>query len=116
MLISTNSPPGSPAIQSSYPAKLFGISGSLFHIALICNLHKISTGSILLALDGLEALNAASGSFPLHPKFSAFDLITDICHCIATLPIDVKWQWVQEHQDSLGVDNLDLLACLNIQA
>ena len=65
----------------------------------VCNKYDITTGSITFALDGKEALSKASSLWPLLSTDPDFDLLSDIRSKLRSLPVQVKWQWIEGHQD-----------------
>jgi hypothetical protein len=113
-ITTVNAVPGNPNEQSAYRSKLAGISGSLAITAAVCCIHDINEGSITLGLDGRQALLAAAGDWPLNPARPNFDLITDIRAKVKSLPVSVKWKWVEGHQDDDQSSHLDEWAKANI--
>ncbi len=51
--------PGNPQDQSAYRSELFGIWGMVASIYQLTTEHKISSGQVLVACDGLSALKKA---------------------------------------------------------
>jgi hypothetical protein len=64
--IGDNVVPGNPHEQSSYRSELAG--GVLALVSTVCKKYDITDGSILLALDGEQALLKASSTWPLSPQ------------------------------------------------
>jgi hypothetical protein len=88
--IGNNVVSGNPAEQSSYQSELAGILGTLAVVAATCRRYDITDGSILVALDGEQALLKASSSWPLSPTDTDFDLLCDIRAKIHNLPIRLQ--------------------------
>jgi hypothetical protein len=77
-ILGNNIVPSNPEKQSSYRSELAGISGVLAILSAVCKKYDIHKGSILLALDGKQALLKASSTWPLSPTDMDFDLLCDI--------------------------------------
>ena len=88
--LGVNAVPGNNHEQSSYRSELAGISGSLAIISAVCDKYDITSGAITIALDGEQAMLAASSTWPLSPQDTDFDLITDIRAKIVRCPIAFK--------------------------
>jgi hypothetical protein len=115
--IGDNVVPGNPHEQSSYRSELAGISGVLALVSAVCKKYDITDGSILLALDGEQALLKASSTWPLSPQDTDFDLLCDIRRKILKLPVTIKWQWIEGHQDDhVSFSKLSGLAQDNVSA
>jgi hypothetical protein len=115
-MVGVNAIPGNCNEQSAYRSELAGILGSIAITAAICQLHDIQDGSITFGLDGIQALRAAAGNWPLNPEPPDFDLITDIRAKLKRLPIWVHWKWAEGHQDYDHSSVLDEWAHANIMA
>ena len=74
-VVGVNAVPRDPSYQSSYRSELAGIAASTTTVEMLCQVHNITEGSMLIALDGERAV-----SQPWDPKPSApdFDLINSI--------------------------------------
>jgi hypothetical protein len=114
-IYAVNHVPGEPQQQSSYRSELAGIGCILTLLQAICSSHSITTGGVTIGLDGLQALKASSGRWPLHPAKPDFDMLSVIRHKLQVLPITVSWRWIEGHQDDRH-DTLDRWARLNIKA
>lgn len=115
--IGDNVVPGNPCEQSSYRSELAGISGVLAVVLAICKKYDITQGCITMALDGEQAMLKARSVWPLSPTDTDFDLLTDIRSKVSKLPVSIKWQWIQGHQDrDTPFHALSGLAQDNVQA
>jgi hypothetical protein len=115
--VGDNVVPGNPQEQSSYRSELAGISGILAIINAVCKKFDIQAGSVLIALDGEQALLQASSTRPLSPQATDFDLLSDIRAKIRKLPITLQWQWIAGHQDRhTSFHELSCLAQDNVSA
>jgi hypothetical protein len=96
-----NTVPGNANEQSSFRSELAGISGVIAILSAVCNKHKITSGSIKIALDGQQAMIKVSSPYPPSPTDPDYDLITDIRKKLTKLPITTTLQWIEGHQDKL---------------
>ena len=94
--------PGTPEDQSAYRSELAGVGGILASTAIIIQKYNITSGAITIALDGESALDQAESEKPLRISQPDFDLLQDIRARIKSLPISVKWRWVEGHQEEKG--------------
>jgi hypothetical protein len=109
--------PNNPHQQSSYRSKLAGNSGLLALVSAVCRKYDITDGSILLALDGEQALLKASSTWPLSLQDTDFNLLCDIQRKVSKLPVTIKWQWIEGHQDDhVSFSKLSGLAQHNVNA
>ncbi len=116
-IIGVNAVPGSPSEQSAYRSELAGVSGILLALKILCKKFDITSGSVEIGLDGQQALEAASGNWPLKVHQPDFDLLKDIRAKVKLLPVAITWHWIRGHQDDHeDYHNLDTRAKLNIQA
>jgi hypothetical protein len=115
--IGVNTVPGNVNEQSSFRSELAGISGIIAIVSTVCLKHRITSGSILIALDGQQAMLKVSSDYPPSPTDPDYDLITDIRRKISKLPIKITFQWIEGHQDkTMPKSSLSPLAQDNILA
>ena len=93
---------GEAEIQSVYRSELSGIDGCLTLIEIPVKVYNIQEGEVEIALDSQLALNQASESEYLCASQTSFDILQDIRGRLRQLPIDIKWKWVEGHQDKKG--------------
>jgi ribonuclease HI len=116
-LLGVNTVPGLEDTQSAYRSELAGVAGSLAILAATCRIHHITDGEATIGLDGEQALKTASGDWPLNAGQPDFDLLCDIRTKIESLPITLKWKWIEGHQDdNVKFEDLDPLSQDNVLA
>ena len=93
---------GEAEIQSAYRSELSGIDGCLTLIEILVKVYNIQEGEVEIALDSQSALNQVSESEYLCALQTSFDILQDIRGRLQQLPIDIKWKWVEGHQDEKG--------------
>ena len=93
---------GEAEIQSAYRSELSGIDGCLTLLEILVKVYNIQEGEVEIALDSQSALNQASESEYLCASQTSFDILQDIRGRLRQLPIDIKWKWVEGHQDEKG--------------
>ena len=77
-------------------------------------------GSVIIRLDGSQALKEAAGSWPLDPHRPDFDLLWSIRKLSNVLPVKLNWEWIRGHQDDNVAQSLlseaaqDNILCDNI--
>jgi hypothetical protein len=113
-----NMVPGWEDDQSPYHSELTGIVGSLTLLLVVCYSFDIQSGSATLALDGDSAMKQAmrqvDTTIPLKAFQSHFDLLQVCRFILKRLPIEIKWRWVESHQQrEKGLTNLDWWARKN---
>ena len=66
---------------------------------MICQVHKVTEGSMEIGLEGQAAMKAVFAE--TDPKVDApcFDILTDIWRKIKALPIKVSVRHIEGHQD-----------------
>lgn len=78
-------------------------------MSIICEIHNITQGNVVIGLDGSQALETAAENWKLHAGQADYDMLTDIRRKVAKLPIDVGWHWIRGHQDDhQSTKNLDI--------
>ena len=65
-------------------------------------MYNIKDGEVEIALDSQSALNQASESEYLCASQTSFNILQDIRERLQQQPIDIKWKWVEGHQDAKG--------------
>jgi hypothetical protein len=98
--------PGAKGEASAYRGELGGIYGILVVVQLLCALHQIEQGSIVIGLDGKSTFAKIEQQDTPHPHVGHYDLLLAIRRIIASLPIEVTLRYVAGHQDDVS-SNLD---------
>jgi hypothetical protein len=118
--IRVNFIPGSPQEQSAYRSELGGASGIIATVESIASKFQLQSGSIIIGLDGEQAMwNASDKEDFLDPKQACFDMLSDIHFKVRNSVITYHWKWVEGHQmDKGGVDfaHMDRWGQLNHEA
>jgi hypothetical protein len=83
--------PGAPEDQSAHRSEVGGIVGMAVTLKALCKLYDITTGSIILGLDGKLALNSASSEWDPHCQKRDFDILWEARKQLSALPIDVTF-------------------------
>ncbi len=107
--------PGGDSDQSAYRSELFGLWGILFSLKRFTEEYAITEGQILIACDGLSALNKAQAQHITDPNEKHHDIISAIWALRKLLPIQVKFKHVKGHQDGNQITALLQLAWMNIE-
>jgi hypothetical protein len=106
-----NMVPGWEDDQSPYRSELTGVVGSLTLLLAVCRSFDIQLGSATLALDGESAMKQdmwqVDKTIPLKADQLHFDLLQVCRFLLMTLPIEIKWWWVESHQQEKGMTSLD---------
>ena len=95
-----NRTPGRPQEQSAYRSELGGIIGVLTTTLAICKTHGITQGHLELGVDCESAIKAVTKQSPPKAKTEHFDMIWECRHLLKLLPIEVKFRWIESHQDA----------------
>ena len=91
--------PGHDSVQSSYRSELTGVYATMQLCNKVCELYKITDGSIILACDNLGAGHKACQTlFYPGTQWDHFDLLQAIYRLRQKLPIKVYYQHVEGHQ------------------
>jgi hypothetical protein len=85
---------------NSYRAELRGILAAIQFTNDACQSANITEGACTLYCDSKGALYAAFGHKRPTPRWSSFDLVTNIRNAIANSPVTWKYQHIKGHQDS----------------
>jgi len=104
--------PGVEPDHSSFRSKLMGIYAIMVVMNCICTYFHITTGTVMIRCDGLEALRKTF-VYKLDVDDSCFDLLAAIKKVQRTSPIHYLFRHIKGHQDDTGQD-LDHWAELNI--
>jgi hypothetical protein len=117
-IIACHVTPGDPSDQSPYRSELSGIYGILCVVEELCDLYRITSGSITIGCDNEKCLwMSIDKPGSITPRSKSFDLLSAIRQKIRTIPITVHSHWVKGHQDNYALHSsrLDLWARLNIE-
>jgi len=94
--------PGTEEEQQPYCSKLVGINGVLSALKIIVDYHEITTGTIEIACNNMEAKNQGEKyeDYVHNISQNCADIIQDIRRRISDFPIEIKfkWRWVEGHQ------------------
>jgi hypothetical protein len=104
--------PGVEPDHSSFRSELMGIYAIMVVMNRICTYFHITTGTVTIGCDGLEALRKTF-VYKLDVDDSCFDLLAAIRKVQRISPIHYLFRPVKGHQDDTGQD-LDHWAELNI--
>ena len=115
-IVGLNAMLGDPSCQSACCSELAGIATSTTTVEMLCQVHNITEGSMIVALDGQIAMIAVSQPWDPKPSAPDFDLIDSIRRRVKRLPITINWEHVKGHQDDNRAANLSPLAKLSVQA
>ena len=80
----------------------------------LCKAHSITTGQMELGLDCESAIKVITATDPPPAKAGHFDMIWECRHLLKRLPIQVKFRWIESHQDRKG-RKLDWWAKQNVR-
>jgi len=83
---------------------------------ILCKKFAITDGQLEIGLDGESVIKKLRSPFSPKPSDSHYDLLVDCRQRIRALPIDIKFRWVEGHQDDRGhAQSLDWWALQNIR-
>lgn len=107
--------PGHPEDQDAYRAELSGVLMVICVVKHICCLHRIKSGGITPAYNGLEAIIKAMDPNTYYScRSNQFDLISAIDNKLLNSLLTWRWSHVKGHQDD-RIRPLDRWATLNIE-
>jgi len=93
--------PGYNEDHSAYRSELAGIYGIATAVKIICQTHKITSGKVEFACDGIQALERCAEKYHMiQPKQPQFDLIEATRTIMSQSPIDWSSRHVKGHQDN----------------
>ena len=92
-----------------------GLYALVLILNALCQRHQLTTGSVTIACDNLQALNVLQPWFVPNVTDSNFDLVNALWSTLKALPIEVLPQHVKGHQDKFGLNHLSRLERLNVE-
>ena len=99
---------GPPSSQSAYRSELAGVIASITVLDILVRHHSITKGAVTIALDGLTAMQQASGDWPLSLDQECFDYLQIIRAWIKLSPLTFTFRHVKGHQTKeIAYDQLD---------
>jgi hypothetical protein len=104
--------PGPIRDGNSYRCELSGMYGIILLARIICTLHQVTSGSVHVRCDNQSVLRVFDPWFIPDPSEDSFDLVNAIRHLLRQSPLQWTAEWVEGHQDDLGLP-LDRFAALN---
>ena len=115
-MMGVNLVPGDKRYHTPYRAEMSGAAGILTSLKIFCKRHHITNGCVTIGLDGQSVLDRITGSEQDSCKIPDFDLVKCIRTLSKELPIQIKWKWVEGHQDDhKSWNELDEWARLNVR-
>ena len=86
-------------------------------LEVLCSHFDLEQGKIEIGLDGESAIKKLQQPHLPSPKSPHFDLLLDCKKRLESLPIQVKFRWIEGHQDDKGkpVGRLDWWALQNVR-
>lgn len=108
---------GDDSDHDAYRSELTGLLGLLTALQVICEFHKISSGSITLGCDNDNALDRSfDENWLCDVSAQNWDLIRCIRHLASQLPITIKPQKIKGHNDDkFEWKALSIFEQLNVQ-
>eukprot|EP00957_Ditylum_brightwellii_P138115 10528378-Ditylum_brightwellii.AAC.1 len=114
-IMATVTTPDPPHLHDAYRSGLAGLYQIVAITNKICMFYNISTGSITVACDGLNATKKTMAEDTTYScQSNHFDIILDINHMISISSITWRWQHAKGHQDNI-IGSLDRWALLNVE-
>ena len=111
--------PGPPSIVNSHRSELVGTLAALEMLSEVCEMFDITTGSVLLGCDCINALRQAmvnSRITNVTSKWKHSDITSAVVQVIKRLPIKINPRHIKGHQDDHNTfDNLSRLEQLNVR-
>jgi ribonuclease HI len=110
-----NQVPGEETDQASYQSELTGIYGTLPITQMLCKIHGIDDGHLVVACDNLLAgQKAIEWEYPPKPANDHFDMLAAIPSLPKVLPITTEFRNVEAHQqEKYSTQALDQWAIWN---
>jgi hypothetical protein len=99
-IIGVNTVPGPIKDGDSHRCELAGLYAIALIIDGITTLYNITSGSIQIACDNIQAIEVFEPSFHPNPTEQNFDLVNALWRLIQTSPIQWKHEHVKGHQDN----------------
>ena len=90
---------GPEASQCAYRSELGGLVGVVTTLELLCKAYDIPSGRVLVKVDCESLIKRLSSTKPLQVQEAHFDLLNECRSRIQELPVTVKLEWVEGHQD-----------------
>ena len=109
--------PGTSKLQGAYRSELVGQLAILQTLFELCEDHDILNGRMVLACDGISALNVTKykSSDKVTPRQKHSDITSAMIALHERLPVKVRCEHVEGHQDEQAdYETLDRLAQLNV--
>jgi len=88
---------GNPEDQSAYWSELFRLRGILASLRQLSINHNINHGQVMIACDGLSALQKARVDYPTKPGEAHYDLISTIQTLWGNLPFNLIFKHIKGH-------------------
>jgi hypothetical protein len=94
-----NQVPGEATDQAAYWSELAGIYGTLILVQMLCRIHGIEAGHLIIACDNLAAgQKGIEWEYPPKPPDDHFDMLAAIHSLRNVLPITTEFRHVEAHQ------------------
>ena len=94
-----NVTPGPKSSQCAYRSELGGLIGTLTALQVLCEAYGIAQGRAIIGVDCESLTKRLSNPRPIEVTEAHFDLLYD-CRCrIQALPVTIRLDWIEGHQD-----------------
>jgi len=106
--------PSSGNDQSAYCSELIGLWGILYSLKRFTEVNHITQGQVLIACDGISALQKTQTDAMAKPQDKHYDVIGAIHNLRRQLPLQLKFRHMKGYQDSEQITVLSREAWMNI--
>lgn len=103
--------------HDAYRSELSGLLALVIALQLLCSLHNLQSGSVVIGCDNDTALDRCFDlDWYIDTSAENWDIIKAVRHITATLPITIIMQRVEGHRDNeVPWEDLNLFEQLNVQ-